>query len=272
MQRGVCTTGNCDVPFAIFGSGERTMLLLNGAQQTRAAWRSVIKRFSHCYRIVTFDPPGQGAAAGGSTARRFSLAEHVEIAAAVANAANASGRLTLVGASWGGFVGAAFAAEFGNTVETLVLASIGVQPNPILLKLIEEGQGFVDAGQPEALGRMIVNAFGDRLPHTMRHRIVRQFATATANHLRSFYQQSAYVATGQRLQDIVDLRAIVARTAIVKGAEDPLIDEADIAVLMTIPNVEYISVPNAGHFLHWERPEIVELYAEFLSKDWPEPI
>ena len=86
MQRGVCKAGNCEVPFAVFGSGARTMLLLNGAQQTRAAWRSVIKRFSNCYRIVTFDPPGQGSAANLST-KHFSLADHVEVASAVVKTA-----------------------------------------------------------------------------------------------------------------------------------------------------------------------------------------
>ena len=53
---------------------------------------------------------------------------------------------------------------------------------------------------------------------------------------------------------------------------EKLADEADIDVLLTIPNAEYIRVPCAGHFLHWERPEILELYAKFLSKDWPNPI
>ena len=248
------------------------MLLLNGAQQTRGAWRSVIKRFSHFYRIVTFDAPGQGAACAGVATKRFSLADHVEITAAVLDAANQTGPLTLVGASWGGFVAAAFAAQFRTSVQTLVLASIGVEPSPILRKLIAEGQGYVDAGDPEALGRMIVKAFGDRLPNAMRDRIVRQFATASNENLRSFYCQSAYVASAGRLQDLVNLTSITARTAVVKGAYDPLIDEADIDILMTIPNAEYIRVPNAGHFLHWERPEIVELYAEFLSKDWPHRI
>jgi len=271
MQRGVCKTGNWDVPFAVFGSGERTMLLLNGAQQTRAAWRSVIKRFSNCYRIVTFDPPGQGSAANLST-KHFSIADHVEVASAVVKTAASAASLTVVGASWGGFIAAAFAAEYGELVETLVLASIGVQPNPILQRLIRIGQGFVDAGDPEALGRMIVEEFGDRLPTAMRQRIVRQFAHASGDNLRSFYEQSAYVASAGRLQDMVNLRAISARTAIVKGSDDPLIDEADIDVLLTIPNAEYIRVPRAGHFLHWESPEILELYAKFLSKDWPNPI
>ena len=271
MQRGVCKAGKCDVPFAVFGSGERTMLLLNGAQQTRAAWRSVIKRFSHCYRIVTFDPPGQGSAANLST-KHFSIADHVEVASAVVKTAASAASLTVVGASWGGFIAAAFAAEHGELVETLVLASIGVQPNPILQRLIRIGQGFVDAGDPEALGRMIVEEFGDRLPTAMRQRIVRQFAHASGDNLRSLYEQSANVASAGRLQDIVNLRAISARTAIVKGSDDPLIDEADIDVLLTIPNAEYIRVPRAGHFLHWESPEILELYAKFLSKDWPNPI
>jgi len=272
MQRGVCKAGNCDVPFAVFGSGERTMLLLNGAQQTRAAWRSVIKRFSHCYRIVTFDPPGQGSAASALSTKHFSLADHLEVASAVVKTAAPATSLTVVGASWGGFIAAAFAAEYSNLVETLVLASIGVQPNPILQRLIRIGQGFVDAGDPEALGRMIVDEFGDRLPMAMRQRIVRPFAHASSDNLRSFYRQSAYVASAGRLQDMVNLPAISARTAIVKGSDDPLIDEADIDVLLTIPNAEYIRVPRAGHFLHWESPEILELYAKFLSKDWPNPI
>ena len=73
------------------------------------------------------------------------------------------------------------------------------------------------------------------------------------------------IATTSRLEDLLDLSRITAQTLIINGADDTIIDLDDMHVAAKlIPNCETILVENAGHFLHFEQPELLDLYAEFM--------
>lgn len=78
------------------------------------------------------------------------------------------------------------------------------------------------------------------------------------------------IATTSRLEDLLDLSRITAQTLIINGADDTIIDLDDMhKAAEMIPNCETILVENAGHFLHFEQPELLELYAEFMVPDNP---
>ena len=51
----------------------------------------------------------------------------------------------------------------------------------------------------------------------------------------------------------------------VNGASDPIVDAADPA-LRQIPSVDICVVADTGHFLHHERPEVIEIYDEFFHR------
>ena len=64
----------------------------------------------------------------------------------------------------------------------------------------------------------------------------------------------------------MNLDKIKARTLIVNGEHDTILDLEDMEEAITrIPNCESRVVKDAGHFLHFERAEILHIYDEFLS-------
>ena len=70
------------------------------------------------------------------------------------------------------------------------------------------------------------------------------------------------------IREIVDLRNIKAKTLIINGEEDTILDLEDINIAATqIPDCETRVVADTGHFLHLEREDILDIYREFLSGD-----
>jgi pimeloyl-ACP methyl ester carboxylesterase len=79
--------------------------------------------------------------------------------------------------------------------------------------------------------------------------------------------QCTTLVAGADLRDFVDLERISAGTLVVNGAEDPLVDAADLARISNcLPLAEVSLVPGVGHFLHLERPSVVDIYLEFLQR------
>jgi pimeloyl-ACP methyl ester carboxylesterase len=53
----------------------------------------------------------------------------------------------------------------------------------------------------------------------------------------------------------------------INGEDDPISYGAGYACSI-MPSAEYVSVPGAGHFLHYENPEIISLYFDFFSENY----
>jgi hypothetical protein len=62
VKKGVINSDRFLVPYRVYGRGDQFLVCVNAAQQTMAAWRSVVGYFSETYRLLLFDFPGQGRA------------------------------------------------------------------------------------------------------------------------------------------------------------------------------------------------------------------
>ena len=62
IRKGQLKVGRFIVPYRSYGDASQFIVCVNGAQQTMAAWKSVVSYFSKDYRLVLFDFPGQGRA------------------------------------------------------------------------------------------------------------------------------------------------------------------------------------------------------------------
>jgi len=64
---------------------------------------------------------------------------------------------------------------------------------------------------------------------------------------------------------MVDLRSIKAKTILLNGEKDAIIDLEDVKFLASqIPNCESRIVKDVGHFLHMEREEVLDIYEDIL--------
>ncbi|MFQ5846343.1 MAG: alpha/beta fold hydrolase [Candidatus Methylomirabilales bacterium] len=267
--KGEINEGRFTVPYRIYGDAEKSIVCVSGAQQTMAIWRSFVLHFSRDYRVVVFDPPGQGHARILSGPTAISLDEQVEVLRKIVFATHRDDPVILAAASWGTIVAAGFTARYPGMVRKLLLGSFGIKPNKKMLDIIKEGQTLHEQKRGHQIAQLIVENFGHRLNDTYKNRILDQFLRMDQEQFGSFYAMSELIENARDINDHVPLHNITAQTLVINGEYDDIIDLEDADIVATrIPDCEVRIVQGAGHFLHHERErdDILQMYGEFFSR------
>lgn len=268
LQKHHLDLGRFVIPFATSGGGPLCVVCVNGMQQTMAAWRPFLKRFAADprYRLALFDFPNQGRAQTRAGSPGVDLLEQVAVLHAVAQTVGPEAPVTLIGGSWGGVVAAAYAATYPTRVAAMILGSFRTRSNTRLCDLARRGQALVRRGDGEALGALFVEGFGRHMTAAGQQRLRAQFRRLKPEQLRQMYEQGQALLDHGDIGRLVDLSAIRARTLIVNGADDPIVDAGDAhEAARRIPHAEVRLLDGVGHFLHAEQPQIMNLFADFLA-------
>jgi pimeloyl-ACP methyl ester carboxylesterase len=163
LHKAQLITERFEIPYATRGSGPRTLICVNGMQQTMAAWRALVKRMAPTgYRTVLFDFPNQGRAVSMSGDGSVTLRQQVEVLHAVATHVSAA-PVALIGGSWGALVAAAYAATYPSRVSHLVLGSFQTRANAKLQDVARRGRALIEQGRIDNLATLFVSEFGDRM-------------------------------------------------------------------------------------------------------------
>jgi pimeloyl-ACP methyl ester carboxylesterase len=267
--------GRFAVPIATAGdAGDPVIVVVNGAQQTMASARSLVRHFRpRGFRVVLFDFPGQGRGRFLHGPPRLQLMEQVEVTAAVIRAGASGTPVNVIGGSWGAVVAAATSAMHPELVGQLVLGSFCTAANPALLQIARRGRRYIDEGSFDLLGGLFVDGFGAGLPETRKAQIREQMRGLSREHAHNLYHQSFLFADGADIAQHVDLGDIRARTLIVNGELDPIVDEGSLhAAARRIPDCTGILVPGVGHFLHNEAPDVLWVYERFFRGFTPRSV
>jgi pimeloyl-ACP methyl ester carboxylesterase len=266
MQRCELITGRYRLPVMIFGDGTRTLVCVNGAQQTMGAWGSVMRRFvASGYRVVLFDFPNQGSAE--TQEGPLGLIEQAEVLDLVLRQVSPEEPVDLLAGSWGALVAAACAARYPASVRRLILGSFQVRANAHLRRVAAQSVSIIERGARGDLAELVITEFGSGLPGTFRQALRNQFAGFSGPQLQQVKELSATLASGAELLDLVDLRRVSAQTLIVNGGLDPLVDAADRATTADcFPRAELRVLEGVGHFLHLEQPSVIDVYLEFAHR------
>jgi pimeloyl-ACP methyl ester carboxylesterase len=248
----------------VYGSGETSLVFLNGVQQSMAMWHSFVRRFSQSYRIVLFDFPNQGAGRILEGSPYLSLDEQVDILDAVIDATIGEDHLSLCSASWGGVVALAYAVQHPLRLKSLILASMGTRANQKMIEMITQGlETDVDRLQ---VAESIIENFGKDLPAAMKNRIVSQFQRMDTESFDAFFQHGATVISVGELEKVVDLGKVRCKTILLYGENDAIVDLDDVKFLAAkMPGSELRLIKDVGHFLHLEKEELLDVYAEILG-------
>jgi pimeloyl-ACP methyl ester carboxylesterase len=269
MQKSTLTVGRFEIPCAIAGTGPRAVVCVNGMQQTMAAWRSLVKRFIRepRYRVVLFDFPNQGRAIVRSGTAEVGLMEQVEVLHAVVAHVSGGRPVDLLGGSWGALVAAGCAATSPHWVRKMVLGSFQARANRRLRELAQRGRALVEAGKGSELADLFIREFGSGMSQAHQAAVRAQFCRLPRERLWQMHEQGTLLLSATDLGTLVDLQRITAETLIVNGASDAIVDANDLeGTVDRIPGAELHVVPGAGHFLHFERPDILDIYVEFLNR------
>jgi len=265
--KGELALGRFLVPYRIYGEAERTIVCISGAKQTMAAWRSFISHFASDYSVAVFDLPGQGRSTILSGAPGVSFDEQVEVLHGVIRAINRNGSVNLAAASWGTIISAALAARHPELVDKMILGSFGSKPSKAVVEVIKAGQKLFDEHRTDEIAPLMIEKFGQYIPESQKNQMIDQFRVMSREQFLSFYEHCAFVEQATDISEFVDLSSITASTLILSGEYDAILDVDDTkAASLKIPHCEFRMIPGAGHFLHWEKAEILHTYREFLAR------
>lgn len=265
MHKGVLDHGRFSVPYRCYGEHGPVLLCVSGALQTMAVWRAVARRFAARLTVVVFDTPGVGRGEIRSGDAHVSVEEQLGVVDALIDACAPAGPLTLAGSSWGSAIATTYAATRPERVDQLVLSSFGMKPNAELARVVGRAEGLYRARDYAGGADLLLEMIGQRIGDAYKRQIVAQFASLTDESASAFYEHCRNVLQLGSLEARVDLSRIRARTLIVNGAEDRIIDLDDMYTAQAlIPDCECRLVPDVGHFLHFERPELLDDYEDFI--------
>jgi pimeloyl-ACP methyl ester carboxylesterase len=264
IVKGTIDMDRFRIPYRIYENEGPHIICLNGVQQSMAMWHSLVEYYSPYYRIVLFDFPNQGKGKVLSGATLVTLDEQVDILREVMRATGTNNGVSLCTASWGGIVAMAFAARHAGQVKQLCLASLGTKANDLMVETIKKGFA-VDPKNREKMADILIESFGGNLPENIKNKIVGQFNSMSQEHLDAFYEHGSAVVSKKKLGDLVKFSDIREKTFLIYGEKDTIIDLADVKFLSSqIPNCEVRVIKGAGHFLHMERVDIFDIYADIL--------
>ena len=264
--KGTLTVKRFIVPYRVYGSGESTLVFINGVHQSMAMWHGFVRRFSGSYRIVLFDLPNQGAGRVLSGSIHLSLEEQVDILTAVIDATVGAGRLTLCSASWGGVIAIAYAVRHPQRLKSLILASVGTRANHRMVELISKGLRNPVKDPIEVAGTLI-EQIGENLPPAMKHKIMSQFQRMGPVAFKAFLHHGSTVISVRDLSKVVDASKVQCKTILLHGEKDTIVDLDDVRFLASqIPHAQLRLIRDVGHFLHLEKEELLDVYEEILSR------
>ncbi len=264
--KGEIEEGRFRIPYRIYGDSKESIVCICGAQQTITSWSSFVSRFSKEYSVIVFDLPGHGRAKIIDGPPFLTLQEQIDVIHMVVLNIHGSEPMGLASASWGSILGAGYASRYPHMVEKLILGSFGGRPNKKLLETIENGQIMVRENRGDELGHLIIDTFGQRIPDLFKRSIINQFKNMNEEKISVFYANSELIKNVRDINKRFDLSRITAKTLIVNGELDTIINPDDFKFASTqIADCEIRMVPDTGHFLHHENKEILDIYHEFFS-------
>jgi pimeloyl-ACP methyl ester carboxylesterase len=264
IVKGTIEFGRFVIPYRIYENNGPHIICLNGVQQSMAMWHTLVMRYAPHYRIVLFDFPSQGKGKVTSGPIFVTLDEQVGILREVIKATGINKNVTICSASWGGIIAMAFASRYHGEVKQLCLASLGTKANDAMVKTIQKGFQ-IDPQNRQKMADILIESFGQKLPENIKNKIVSQFHAMSEENLRAFYEHGLFVISTKKLGDLINLSGIKAKTFLIYGENDTIIDLEDVKFLSSqIPNSEVRVIKGAGHFLHMEQDDIFDVYADIL--------
>ena len=233
------------------------LLLIHGLGYARWGWEPVLEPLARAFDVILFDNRGIGES--DAPPGPYTVPELAADALQVLDEAEVE-RAHVLGTSLGGMIAQELALSAPERVDRLVLVCTtpgGTESFPMPERTVQ----LLTSGA--TLRQFVENALADRPDAELVERILRH-REATEQPLEAWSAQAAAGATFDALDRIPRIEA---RTLILHGTEDAVVDSRNSALLgLRIPNARVEVLPGGGHLFFWEQPErFVELVTEFLT-------
>jgi len=253
-----------DIWYEYFGDGSReAVVLLNGLAMSTKAWYGFLPQLHDEYDVLLYDYPGQGESSKPDAP--YSI---TRIAAYLDTIMDELGiaRIHSMGISYGGFIAIEHARQFHHRLHTLTLSGIILsqeelfeQYEAISLRFYREGPERFDLYTEYMYEKIFGEPFVRRLTRAglepMRQRFRERYQNDLHCLIRLTEAQEEYF--GRLEERMPAYRAVTTPTLVMPGAQDRAIPLwAQKKMLDIFPNSRWLLVPEAGHVVYLERPEL----------------
>ncbi|MDB5698528.1 MAG: alpha/beta hydrolase [Alphaproteobacteria bacterium] len=276
---------------AIGGVGE-PILFLHGFPESHRSWRHVLHNLSADHQVIAPDQRGFSGSDKPPEVAAYRTKEIVADVIALADALDIE-RFTLVGHDWGGAIAWAAALKHPGRVERLVIVNA---PHPLIFQrsLIEDeaqraASSYINdlrsAGAEIAIRAMGFETFLERtigreadlrkLPESERQAMLDDWAQPHAlSAMLNWYRATDLIVpeVGEKarrpLWTHLPFPKVAAPTLVVWGLKDKALLPVQLEGLADhVPDISLVTEPDAGHFIVWERPELVtRAIRDFLGR------
>ena len=233
------------------GEGERSIVFAHGAGGNHMSWWQQVPHFSQRYRCITIDHRGFGQSLdhSGESIRAYprdleELLDHLGIASTA-----------IIAQSMGGFTGMTFAARHPERVWALVMANtfLGVGDEDLMARAREHWAGLAQVDPAASAAEQTVMV-GDRFKREHPDRLFLYQQVRALN-------PPIDLPEGYSIEDgaipVADLASLEVPVLFLAGDEDAVIPvELTSAAQRHVGGSRIELVPEAGHSLYWEMPEV----------------
>jgi pimeloyl-ACP methyl ester carboxylesterase len=243
-------------------------------------WAEQVAALRGEYRCITFAARGYPPSDVPPDQSAYSHVHATDDAIAVLDAFGVQ-RAHVVGLSMGGFTALQLGIRYPDRVRSLLVSSAGSGASPhqraeFLANAQETAEAFRREGTPAVAARMALGPARIQLLRKNRP-LWERFRAQLIEHSA---EGMAFTVLGvQRarpsLWEIVDeLRTITAPTLVLNGDEDEAVLDAGLLLKRTIPSAGLQLVPNSGHLLNLEDPDLyTQIVRSFVraaaTGEWP---
>jgi 3-oxoadipate enol-lactonase len=260
------TKDACKIFYTTYGveASNPVVIFLNGATQTTLYWGGLVPAFSRRFGLLCYDARAQGQSDLGN--KPISLKLHVSDLKDLLEYL-AVDKAHLVGVSHGAWVALAFSAEFPEMVDHLVLCSLSAKTNDRSRTVVRSWleilrlsglKAMAWAALPTVFGNSFLNQHQKILDKIVDAVVLRNSRRSLIAQLEAVLRYPA----PDSMADNINQPALV-----ISGAEDPIIDPADVRQLADLCNARHEELPGTGHSIPAETPRVFEkMVLDFLSE------
>lgn len=259
------TKDACRLFYTTYGveASHPVVIFLNGTTQTTLYWGGLVPTFSKRYRLLCYDARSQGSSDLGNLP--ISLNLHVSDLKALLDYLEID-KAHFVGISHGAWVALAFAAEFPEMIDRLVLCSLSAKTNDRSRAIIRSWleilrisglKAMAWAALPAVFGNSFLNRYENILEKIVEAVVLRNNREPMIAQLDAVLHYPAPDSLTQNLKKPV---------LVISGAEDPIVDKADVRQLADLCRARHEELSEAGHSIPAEAPQVFQkLVLNFLS-------
>jgi pimeloyl-ACP methyl ester carboxylesterase len=257
-------SGDVRIAYELRGNGP-PLLLVHGLGYDHRGWGPLPPLLVDDFRLVLIDNRGVGES--DAPEGPYTVAELAADAVAVLDAAGIE-RAHVVGVSLGGFIAQDLAISHAGRVDRLVLLSTspgGPNQYPMPPETVESFRAYMSLERDAALRQAVENSLGDRAVRE-RPDLVDEVYAYRDECAPPLEPWQAQLHAGAEFDAFDRIPEIAAPTLALTGGADVVIDPRNSELLAEwIPAARLQVVPDRGHLLYWEEPQLVaSTVREFL--------